>query len=80
MSTAVGSSISSTMNASRSRREQFEEQLKDLQRDISNLSSKLSVPPIINANRFANSSPNTVSMNTLLSIPSNELVILPLSR
>lgn len=44
------------MKATKSRREQFEEQLKDLQNDISSLSHKLSVPTIITANRFGNTS------------------------
>ena len=56
--------------SSKSRREMFEEQLRDLQKDISNLSSKLSVPAMVTANRlqskpsFVN---NTQNGSTILS-------------
>ena len=39
----------------KSRRDQFEEQLRDLQRDISSLSEKLSVPTIIKTQRLSES-------------------------
>lgn len=54
------------MKAAKSRREQFEEQLKDLQNDISSLSHKLSVPTIITANRFGNSSGKVYSFLPLV--------------
>ncbi len=43
--------ISMSSYGSKSRREMFEEQLKELQRDISNLSHKLSVPSLVTTNR-----------------------------
>jgi hypothetical protein len=49
------SSIMSLLSSTKSRREVFEEQLKDLQKDISSLSQKLSVPNIITTSRFASS-------------------------
>jgi hypothetical protein len=39
------------MATTKSRREIFEEQLRDLQKDISNLSSKLSIPPTVSSTR-----------------------------
>ncbi len=39
---------------SKGRKDQFEDQLRDLQKDISNLSQKLSIPPsTINASRLS---------------------------
>ncbi len=68
INTSMNSLSSGKPSGAKSRRELFEEQLRDLQKDISNLSSKLSVPSIVTANRFQNrsnssfvdqSSPNT---------------------
>eukprot|EP00981_Chlorochromonas_danica_P008818 scaffold2312_cov165-Ochromonas_danica.AAC.58 len=50
------------LSSSKSRRELFEEQLQDLQRDISNLSSKLAVPSIVTSTRFHNSSSHNNSV------------------
>lgn len=44
------------MATTKSRREIFEEQLRDLQKDISNLSSKLSIPPMVTSTRLSSTS------------------------
>lgn len=46
------------MSTNKSRREIFEEQLRDLQKDISNLSSKLAIPPMVAATRLGTSAIN----------------------
>lgn len=64
----------SSYGSTKSRREMFEEQLKELQRDISNLSNKLSVPSLVTTSRMnamklttsttgSSSSADNVSMN-----------------
>lgn len=64
------------MTTSKSRREIFEEQLKDLQKDISNLSSKLSIPPMVTATRLGSNSSILESSKSDLSMTKVNVILI----
>lgn len=54
------------ISMAKARKEQFEDQLRDLQKDISSLSHKLAIPPTsINSHSYANRGQKALQMQVL---------------